>query len=184
MSDSPDNLIKSSTEESDNQIIDKIRPKVTLLLGLLLGILGNFFVSAIFVGIDISTLDSNAKRNIVVLGLVSGVFVVLLLINDLYPDLNRIKEYPKQSKSSKYIFYAFITILILIIMYGMLFNPPTREFRQDQFTSCQNVTYVVNYYTYNQNYTIEQIKIEKTDSSVSVQELQYLINRKSSINSK
>ncbi|PKL65074.1 MAG: hypothetical protein CVV32_05880 [Methanomicrobiales archaeon HGW-Methanomicrobiales-3] len=177
MSDSSDKSSRSAIEKSDNQIIEKIQPKVSLLLGLLLGILGNFFVSAIFVGMDISTIELNAKRTIVILGIVSGVFCILILINDLYPDLNRIKEYPKQSNRSNHIFYGFIIILILIVMSGIfgLFAPPS-DLQQNTIKSCQNVTYVENSYYY----TIEQINIEKPDSSLSVQELRYLMNKGSS----
>jgi len=122
-----DNLNQSSLKESDNQIIEKIQPKVTLFLGLLLGIFGNFFVSAIFFGIDISSINVNAKSTIVVLGIVSGVFCILILINDLYPDLCKIKKYPKQSKGSKYLLYAFIITIILIGICGIygIFAPYT-----------------------------------------------------------
>lgn len=178
MSNPPENSNQSSVNESDNQIIEKIQPKVSLLLGLLLGIFGNFFVSAIFVGMDVSSINLNAKRTIVALGVVSGVFCILLLIHDLYPDLNRIKNYPKQSESSKYLLWGFIITIILIGICGVfgLFAPNTSGIQQNSSESCHNVTYVVNSYTYYQNFTFEQIKIEKSDTPFSVNELKYLIN--------
>ncbi len=81
MSDSPDVSDRSSFDGSDRQIIEKIQPKISLIFGLLLGLFGNFFVSAIFLGFQISSMNLNAQRTIVLLGIVSGVFCIILLLS-------------------------------------------------------------------------------------------------------
>jgi hypothetical protein len=177
MSKSSVNYTQPPTDESDEQIIERIQPKVSLLLALLLGIFGNFFVNAVFQLFEVPSTNLNVKYSIVVLGIVSGIFCIILLFNDLYPDLARIKNYPKQTTRSKYILWIFIIIVILVGICGIygIFGPHALSNPPSSSEYCQNVTYVINQYY--QNYTVEEIKIEKPNSEFSLQELKYLTNR-------
>jgi hypothetical protein len=169
MTDAQNNSNQSSANDSDESILNEIRPMVLLLLGLLLGIVGNMFVNALFFGID--TLPPNLQFTIVALGLASGVFCILLLYLDIHPSLKKIKNYPKTSNpASTLLFIFFIIVCLVIAAYGFVgtFAP------QNSPKICQNITYVVN--NYYQNYTVNEVNEKNKGFSFSIDELKYLVN--------
>lgn len=173
MKELPKSLDQSSDDDPDEPILNKIRPMVLLLLGLLLGIAGNMFVNALF--LDVDFLPSNYRFTMIGLGLTFGLYCILLLYLEIHPDLKKLKNYPKKASSaSNYLLIIFIIVWVCIGAWGIFGSFPP----QNSSKICQNITYVVNNYYQNytiQNYTLKEINVGNKDTIFSINELKYLL---------